>query len=180
MPALLEIDDLATYFYTETGIVRAVDGVSFDIKRGEIVGMLGESGCGKSVTGYSILHLINAPGKIVGGQMLFHRGENDVIDLLKFDPRCEEIRQIRGRDIAMVFQEPMTAFDPLFTVGDQVVEALLVHEKVTKKSRKKLSLFVTCCFGCVSAGLLFVCFVTVGSVIFLIRGSKTPYVTPLS
>jgi oligopeptide/dipeptide ABC transporter ATP-binding protein len=131
---LLEVKNLQTYFYTETGIVKAVDGVSFNIKRGEIVGMLGESGCGKSVTGYSILHLINAPGKIVGGEMLFHRGENDVLDLLKFDPRGEEIRQIRGHDIAMVFQEPMTALDPLFTVGDQVMEALLVHQKVSKKA----------------------------------------------
>ena len=131
---LLEVKDLKTYFYTETGVVKAVDGVSFDIKRGEIVGMLGESGCGKSVTGYSILHLINTPGKIVGGQMLFHRGENDVIDLLKFDPRGDEIRQIRGRDIAMVFQEPMTALDPLFTIGDQVMEALLVHDKISKKA----------------------------------------------
>lgn len=130
---LLQVRDLKTYFYTDTGVVRAVDGVSFSIKRGEVVGMLGESGCGKSVTGFSILHLINEPGKIVGGEMLFHRTENEMIDLLKLDPRGEELRQIRGRDIAMVFQEPMTALDPLFTVGDQVMEALIVHEKLSKK-----------------------------------------------
>jgi peptide/nickel transport system ATP-binding protein len=131
---LLQVRDLKTHFFTDTGVVRAVDGVSFDIKRGEIVGMLGESGCGKSVTGFSILHLINPPGKIVGGEIRFRRGDNDVIDLLKYDPRGEEMRQIRGRDIAMVFQEPMTALDPLFTVGDQVMEALLVHEKISKKA----------------------------------------------
>ena len=131
---LLQVKDLKTYFYTETGVVRAVDGVSFNIRRGEIVGMLGESGCGKSVTGYSILHLISAPGKIVGGEILLHRAQGDVIDLLKFDARGDEIRQVRGRDIAMVFQEPMTALDPLFTVGDQIMETLLVHENISKKA----------------------------------------------
>src|SRR3954462_4884048 len=121
---LLQVRDLKTHFFTDTGVVRAVDGVSFDIKRGEIVGMLGESGCGKSVTGYSILHLINPPGRIVGGEILFEReknGRKEVVDLLKYGARSEDIRHIRGNEISMIFQEPMTSLDPLFTIGDQLV-----------------------------------------------------------
>ncbi len=134
---LLEVKDLKTHFFTDTGIVRAVDGVSFNVERGKTLGVLGESGCGKSVTGYSILQLINPPGRIVGGEILFHReanGRPEVVDLAQLDPRGEAIRHIRGNEIAMIFQEPMTSLDPLFTVGDQLAEAILVHEKVSKRA----------------------------------------------
>ena len=133
---LLEVKDLKTHFFTENGIVRAVDGVSFTIERGKTVGLLGESGCGKSVTGYSILHLINTPGRIVGGEILLHRqrGGEAVINLLSYGTRSEEIRRIRGSEIAMIFQEPMTSLDPLFTVGNQISEAILVHEKISKRA----------------------------------------------
>jgi peptide/nickel transport system ATP-binding protein len=134
---VLEIKDLQTHFFTESGVVRAVDGVSFNVERGKTLGILGESGCGKSVTGFSVLRLVSPPGRVVGGEILYHRhkkSSNEVIDLAKLDPRSEAIRQIRGNEIAMIFQEPMTSLDPLFTVGDQIVEAILVHQKMSKRS----------------------------------------------
>ena len=134
---LLQIKDLRTHFFTESGVVRAVDGVSFDIPTGKTLGVLGESGCGKSVTGFSILQLINPPGRIVGGEILFRReknGRKEVVDLLKYKPRGEDIRQIRGNEIAMIFQEPMTSLDPLFTIGNQLVEGIRVHQKISKRS----------------------------------------------
>lgn len=135
--AVLQIKNLRTHFFTESGVVRAVDGVSFDIPAGKTLGVLGESGCGKSVTGYSILQLINPPGRIIGGQILFERekqGRKEVVDLLKYGSRSEEIRQIRGNEIGMIFQEPMTSLDPLFTIGDQLAEAILVHQRIPKRS----------------------------------------------
>jgi peptide/nickel transport system ATP-binding protein len=134
---LLQVKNLQTHFFTESGVVRAVNGVSFDIEAGKTLGVLGESGCGKSVTGFSILQLINPPGRVVGGEILYRRNKNgrsEVIDLLKYSPRSEEIRQIRGNEIAMIFQEPMTSLDPLFTVGDQLAEAILVHQNVSKRA----------------------------------------------
>jgi oligopeptide/dipeptide ABC transporter ATP-binding protein len=134
---LLQIKNLRTHFFTESGVVRAVDGVSFDIPAGKTLGVVGESGCGKSVTGYSILQLINPPGRIVGGEILFEReknGRKEVVDLLKYGARSEDIRQIRGNEIAMIFQEPMTSLDPLFTIGNQLAEAVLVHQKISKRS----------------------------------------------
>ncbi len=139
---LLQIKDLQTHFFTESGVVRAVDGVSFDIPVGKTLGVLGESGCGKSVTGFSILQLINAPGRIVGGEILYQReknGRTEVVDLLKYGARSEDIRQIRGNEIAMIFQEPMTSLDPLFTIGNQLVEAILVHQKISKRSAEDRS-----------------------------------------
>jgi peptide/nickel transport system ATP-binding protein len=134
---LLQIKDLRTHFFTESGVVRAVDGVSFNVERGKTIGVLGESGCGKSVTSYSVLQLVSPPGRIVDGEILYHRSKNlrsEIIDLAKLDPRGEAIRQIRGNEIAMIFQEPMTSLDPLFTVGDQLAEAILVHQKMSKRS----------------------------------------------
>ena len=123
MGTLLQVRDLKTQFFTEDGIVKAVDGVSFDVEEGETLGLVGESGCGKSVTALSILRLIpNPPGKIVAGEILFE-GE----DLLKLDE--DEIRHIRGNRIAMVFQEPMTSLNPVLTIGRQITEALELHLK---------------------------------------------------
>jgi oligopeptide/dipeptide ABC transporter ATP-binding protein len=123
---MLEVRDLHTYFRTMDGVVKAVDGVTFDINPGESVGIVGESGSGKSVTSLSIMRLVEAPGWIASGQILF-RGK----DLAKLSE--EEMRKVRGDDISMVFQEPMTALNPVYTVGDQVAEVLRVHRKVSRR-----------------------------------------------
>jgi peptide/nickel transport system ATP-binding protein len=124
---LLELKGLKTYFYTGEGVAPAVDGVSFVVRRGETLGVVGESGCGKSVTALSILRLIpEPPGKIVGGQILFEGA-----DLLKLSNR--EMRRIRGNKISMIFQEPMTSLNPVFTIGSQIMEAILLHQKVSKR-----------------------------------------------
>lgn len=124
---LLTIKDLTVEFHTEDGIIRAVDGVSFGINKGETLGLVGESGCGKSVTALSIMQLIAKPvGKITAGQILF-----DDEDLLKV--REERLRKLRGNRISMIFQEPMTSLNPVFTVGDQIMEAVRLHQGLNKK-----------------------------------------------
>ena len=126
MAALLQIQDLRTQFSTSSGIVKAVDGVTYDVEEGETVAVVGESGCGKSVTALSIMRLVAEPaGKIVGGKILFQD-----VDLLDLD--IEEMRNIRGRDIAMVFQEPMTSLNPVLTIGMQLTETLLQHLDITE------------------------------------------------
>jgi oligopeptide transport system ATP-binding protein len=128
MAMLLEVRDLRTHFFTDDGVVRAVDGISYDLQEGETMGLVGESGCGKTVSALSILRLIpNPPGKIVGGQVLF---EGD--DLLKVDE--DEIRHIRGNRIAMIFQEPMTSLNPVLTIGRQLTEALELHLKMNRRA----------------------------------------------
>ncbi|BAS27354.1 ABC transporter ATP-binding protein [Limnochorda pilosa] len=128
---LLELRNLKTYFFTEDGTVPAVDGVSFELKRGGSLGVVGESGCGKSVTALSIMRLIpQPPGKIVGGQILFN-GE----DLAK--KKESEMRRIRGNEISMIFQEPMTSLNPVFTVGDQIMEAIILHQKLNKREARE-------------------------------------------
>jgi oligopeptide/dipeptide ABC transporter ATP-binding protein len=124
---LVEIKGLKTYFKTEAGWVKAVDGVSFNILPGEVVGLVGESGSGKSVTALSILRLIpDPPGKIVGGEITY-KGRN----LLELS--WEQMREIRGNEISMIFQEPMTSLNPVFTIGYQLMEVILEHERVSKK-----------------------------------------------
>ncbi len=124
---LLEVKNLKTYFYTDEGVVQAVDGISFDIKKGQTLGMIGESGCGKSVSALSMMRLIpQPPGRIIEGEVNF-KGESL---LEKSEP---EMRRIRGNEIAMVFQEPMTSLNPLFTIGDQIAEAVILHQKVDKR-----------------------------------------------
>lgn len=124
---LLEVKDLKTYFYTEDGVVPAVDGVSFSLNRGETIGIVGESGSGKSVTSLSVMRLVPyPPGRITGGEIIFE-GENI---LGKTD---EEMRHIRGNEISMIFQEPMTSLNPVFTVGDQIMEAIILHQNVGKR-----------------------------------------------
>ncbi len=124
---ILSIQELKTYFYSHQGVARAVDGVSFDLNQGEVLGVVGESGCGKSVTAQSIMQLVpDPPGKIVGGKILFH-GKN----LLDLPPK--EFRKIRGSGIAMIFQEPMTSLNPVFTIGDQISEMFRIHKGFGKK-----------------------------------------------
>jgi len=131
---LLEVEDLKVEFRTMDGVVRAVDGVSFDIRRGETLGLVGESGCGKSVTAHSILRLL--PKKIsaiVGGQIRFRRRNGEVVDLTALEPEGDLIRGIRGNEIAMIFQEPMTSLSPMHTIGDQITEAIILHQSVSKR-----------------------------------------------
>ncbi|MCI4463345.1 MAG: ABC transporter ATP-binding protein [Caldisericum sp.] len=127
---LLDVRDLKTYFFTDDGVVKAVDGMSFTIHKGEVLGLVGESGCGKSVASMSIMQLVDVPGKIVGGEIIF-KGE----DLVKKTP--EQMRKIRGAEIGMIFQEPMTSLNPVYTVGDQIMEAILVHQDVSEEEAKK-------------------------------------------
>lgn len=137
---LLEVIDLQTHFATEEGVTKAVEKVSFTINRGETVGIVGESGSGKSVTALSIMRLIPMPpGKIVGGQILYYpKGQETPIDLVQLSE--EEMRQYRGNEIAMIFQEPMTSLNPVFTCGNQVMEAILLHQKVSKVAAQKHTL----------------------------------------
>ncbi len=128
---MLEINDLRTYFYTLEGIVPAVDGVSFNIEKGETLCVVGESGCGKSVTAMSILKLIpTPPGKYVSGEILFN--EEDLLEKSE-----SEMRKIRGNDIAMIFQEPMTSLNPVYTVGNQIAESIILHQGLNKNEAKK-------------------------------------------
>src|SRR3989441_1615061 len=130
MAHLLEVKNLKTYFPTRAGLVRAVDEVSFYIDRGELLGLVGESGCGKSMTALSIMRLIAPPGKIVAGEILF-----DGQGLLQLSNR--EMRDVRGNDIAMIFQDPMTSLNPVFTVGEQIAEALRLHRGLSRKDARK-------------------------------------------
>ncbi len=127
---ILSLRDLKTYFTTSLGTVKAVNGVSFDIEKGQTVGVVGESGCGKSMTSLSIMHLLPKNGNIVGGQILF-KGQ----DIAGYTP--EQMRHIDGKEISMIFQEPMTSLNPVFTVGDQIAEALILHENLNKAHAKK-------------------------------------------
>jgi len=131
MEKLLQVKDLRTYFYTDDGVVKAVDGVNFEVEAGKTIGIVGESGCGKSITAMSILRLIpDPPGKIVSGEIMF-----DGRDLTKLS--IEDIRHIRGNDISMIFQEPMTSLNPVFTVGYQIMEVLMLHQNLSESEAKK-------------------------------------------
>lgn len=125
--ALLEVKNLKTHFFTRNGVVKSVDGISFSIEKGKILGIVGESGAGKSITGFSIINLIDKPGKIVDGEILF-----DEKDLVKLPEK--ELQSIRGNEIAMIFQDPQTSLNPVISIGEQLMEAILYHRKnVTKK-----------------------------------------------
>ena len=136
---LLEFKNLVTEFHTEGTIVKAVNGVSFTLNKGETIGIVGESGSGKSVTSLSAMRLIpSPPGKISGGEIIFHEKDGTATNLLAISE--EEIRKFRGNDIAMIFQEPMTSLNPVFTCGDQVMEAIVLHQKLNKKDAKALTI----------------------------------------
>ena len=127
--ALLRVKNLKTYFFTTFGVVRAVDGVSFDVPQQSIVGIVGESGCGKSVAARSILGIVPPPGKVVEGSILYY-GQDDgsPLDLARLNPKSEQFRALRGKEIAMIFQEPMSALSPVHTVGNQIIEAIRLYE----------------------------------------------------
>jgi peptide/nickel transport system ATP-binding protein len=132
---LLAVRDLKTYFYQDDGLVKAVDGASFDVFAGKTLGIVGESGCGKSVTARSIMRIVDRPGRIVGGQVLLRQenGKAGEIDLVKLKADGAEMRAINGGEIALIFQEPMTSFSPVHTIGDQIVEAIRLHRNISKK-----------------------------------------------
>lgn len=131
MSHLLEVNNLKTYFYTDEGVSKAVDGVSFYVEKGETLGIVGESGCGKSVTSLSVMRLIpEPPGKIVDGEITFN--DKDVLALPD-----RKMRQIRGNEISMIFQEPMTSLNPVFTCGNQIIEAVRLHQSVGKTEARK-------------------------------------------
>ena len=143
---LLSVRNLKTHFFMDEGVVKAVDGVTFDVNAGQVFGIVGESGCGKSVTMKAVLRIVDPPGKIVGGEILLNRAKqngasgNDLVDLVKLDANSKEMRDIRGAEIALIPQEPMASFSPVHTVGDQIVEAIMLHQKVDRREARKVAL----------------------------------------
>jgi oligopeptide/dipeptide ABC transporter ATP-binding protein len=137
---LIEVRDIKVYFYLDEGTVRAVEGVSFDIARGKTLGVVGESGCGKSVTSQAIMQIVPPPGEILEGKVYFYRydedGSAEKIDITALDSRGQEIRDIRGAEIAKIFQEPMTSLSPVHTIGNQIMEAIILHQKVSKEEAR--------------------------------------------
>jgi oligopeptide/dipeptide ABC transporter ATP-binding protein len=131
---LLRVKNLRTYFKLREGLLRAVDGVSFDVKKGKILGLIGESGCGKSITGRSIMRIIPDPGYIAGGKIFLNNQDGSVTDIAALNTRGDEIYRIRGGRLGMVFQEPMTSLSPVHTIGDQLTEAVYLH--VTKEKKR--------------------------------------------
>ena len=129
---ILEVQDLKTHFFTRAGVVRAVDGVSFEVRPGEVLGLVGESGCGKTVTGFSILGLVDPPGRIVGGRILF-----EGTDLLQLEEHA--LRQIRGARIAMVFQDPMMTLNPVLRIDTQMVEAVRAHQHMDSNAARQIA-----------------------------------------
>ncbi len=140
---IIELKDIKVQFELREGTVKAVDGVTFNIKPGKTLGVVGESGSGKSVTARAIMQIIGHPGKIVNGDIFFHHLDangkvgDEVINLAKLDPRGKEIRKIRGGKIAMVFQEPMTSLSPVHTIANQIMEAILLHQDMTKREARE-------------------------------------------
>jgi peptide/nickel transport system ATP-binding protein len=140
---LLSVRDLKTYFAQDEGTVKAVDGVSFDLYPGATLGVVGESGCGKSVTARSILGIVDRPGRIVAGEIRFRRqaaagaaNGDAVVDLAKLPPNGSEIRAIRGAEIALIFQEPMSSFSPVHTVGSQIIEVIMLHQQISRRQAR--------------------------------------------
>jgi peptide/nickel transport system ATP-binding protein len=143
------VRNLKTYFPQDEGVVKAVDGVSFDLYPGRTLGIVGESGCGKSITARSILRIVDRPGRIVEGQILFRRQKgasaadtSAMVDLARLEPYGEEMRAIRGAEIALIFQEPMSSFSPVHTIGNQLIEAILLHQRVSKREARARALEV--------------------------------------
>ena len=143
---LLEIRNLKTHFALDEGTVRAVDGVDLEVRRGQVVGVVGESGCGKSMTAMSIMRLIPPPGRIVEGEIRFHRQFDDrddavdIIDLAQLESNSRQLRDVRGNQISMVFQEPMTALIPVRTVGKQIIEVISLHQNVNNAEAREIAI----------------------------------------
>lgn len=147
-PLLLEVENLHTHFYLEEGAVRAVNGAGFVLYRGQTLGVVGESGCGKSAMARSILRIVPRPGKTVAGKILYHRSSPngqgsqsaEIVDLARLDPKSKEIRRIRGAEISMIFQEPMSSLSPVHTIGNQIMEAVLLHRDVSRADARHITI----------------------------------------
>jgi oligopeptide/dipeptide ABC transporter ATP-binding protein len=133
---VLEIDDLRVSFHTEEGEAPAVDGVSLRMRRGRVTALVGESGCGKSVTSYAILRLIQKPGRVTGGSIRYYGKDGEIIDITALDEQSDRLYSLRGGRIGLIFQEPMTALSPVHTVGDQIGEAIMLHRRVTEQEAR--------------------------------------------
>ncbi len=141
---ILQVRDLHTHFFTESGVTRALSGVDFSVRRGEVLGIVGESGCGKSVTAQCIMNMVPNRGRIMGGDITYYRrsessSQTEEISITQLNPRGREMRAIRGNEIAMIFQEPMTSLDPLYTVGSHLLEAITLHQNVTKQVAREVA-----------------------------------------
>jgi peptide/nickel transport system ATP-binding protein len=137
---VLRVENLHTYFHTTLGTVRALNGVSFDVPRGKVLGVVGESGCGKSVTMLSVMQLVPPPGVIEEGKIMFHaarRGNGGWVEITELDRHSPEMHDIRGNEISMIFQEPMTSLNPIFTIGQQISEAVLLHQGVDQAEARR-------------------------------------------
>ena len=138
---ILDVKDLRVHFHIEQGIVRAVDGVSFSLERGKTLGIVGESGCGKTITALSLMLLHPQPeGKIEGGNIYYYYNGNEPLDIAKLNPFGKQIRDIRGNEITMIFQEPMMSLNPVYTIGNQIMEAILLHQKVDKIKAREIAI----------------------------------------
>jgi len=141
---VLSVRNLKTHFSTDDGVVKAVDGVTFNLHQGEVLGVVGESGCGKSITMKSVMQLVGKPGRIVDGQILFKRNRDgtntEEVDIAKLRTNGKKIREIRGGDIALIPQEPMASFSPLHSIGSQIVEAVMLHQDVSKQEAKRIAI----------------------------------------
>ena len=141
---ILEIINLETHFPLDEGTVVAVNGASFEVAPGQTLGIVGESGCGKSVAARSIMRILDKPGEIVGGEILYRRNigqeDEEVVDIASMDSNSHEIRSIRGGEIAYVFQEPMTSFSPVHTIGNQMIETIRLHQDIDKKGAEEIAI----------------------------------------
>ncbi len=137
---LLAVRDLKTYFFMDEGVVKAVDGVTFDVYSGKVFGIVGESGCGKSVTMKAVLRIVEPPGRVVDGEILLQKADGSgTIDLAQLDANGKQMRDIRGGQIALIPQEPMSSFSPVHTIGDQIMEAIMLHRKVSRKEARPIA-----------------------------------------
>ncbi len=141
---ILQVENLHTHFFTESGVIRALRGVDFSVERGKVLGIVGESGCGKSVTAQCIMNMLPGNGRAVEGKISYYPRESigsqtEKVDITGLPPRGKAMRAIRGNEIAMIFQEPMTSLDPVYTVGSQLMEAITLHQNVTKQQGKEIA-----------------------------------------
>ena len=139
-PIRLSIQNLKTFFFLDEGLLKAVNGVSFDLRKREVIGIIGESGCGKSVLVRSLINIIRKPGYIISGSIKLMQDSGNEIDIAKLRSSDKQLRKIRGREISIIFQEPMTSLSPVHTVGSQILESFLLHQQVSVEEAKRATI----------------------------------------